>query len=222
MISSFPQIWYRHRVSSLVTTARTKGEQTRQTILDAAIERFGHDGFRSTSVAEVARGAEVGGTVAYTYFENKEALFLAALDEDVAGVINEAVTSILEPGADDAWRGTLIFTLIEALEQHPLARRVVAGLEPQATGRVIELPALADLRLAIADRLRSDQEAGLVRPDIDPDAVGSGSVTLFISLLMSTVQFGLDVVDVYGPDVMALLGAAIDPIPPEAQAADGT
>ena len=75
------------------------------------------------------------------------------MDEDVAGVINEAMASILEPGADDAWRGALMVTLIEALEHHPLARRVVAGLEPQVTGRVIELPALAELRLAIANRL---------------------------------------------------------------------
>ena len=206
----------------IATNARTKGEQTRQTILDAAVVRFGQDGFRSTSVAEVARDAEVGGTVAYAYFENKEALFLAALDEDVAGVINEAMASILEPGADDAWRGALMVTLIEALEHHPLARRVVAGLEPQVTGRVIELPALAELRLAIANRLRSDQAVGLVRRDIDPDAVGSGSVTLFISLLMSAVQFGLDVMDVYGPDVIALLGAAIDPMPTEAQTTGAT
>ncbi len=63
----------------------TKGAQTRQAILDAAIARFGRDGFRATSVADIARDATVGGTVAYAYFPNKEALFLAAIDEDAAG-----------------------------------------------------------------------------------------------------------------------------------------
>ena len=34
--------------------AATKGERTRRTILDAAIDRFGADGYRATSVATVA------------------------------------------------------------------------------------------------------------------------------------------------------------------------
>ncbi len=73
----------------------SKGEQTRQAILDAAIARFGREGFRATSVADIARDAGVGGTVAYAYFPNKEALFLAAIDEDAAGVISEGLTSVL-------------------------------------------------------------------------------------------------------------------------------
>ncbi len=195
------------------TATMTKGEQTRRAILDAAIERFGHDGFRSTSVAEIARAADVSGTLAYAYFENKEALFLAALDEDVAGVISEGVSTVLETSGDDSWRGTLIFTLIEAVGRHPLAERVLAGLEPTVTDRMIELPALEELRAALAGRLRADQVMGLVRPDIDPVSIGSGVVTIFISLLMSIVQYGSEGIDIYGPDVMAVLGAAIDLAP---------
>ena len=74
----------------------SKGAQTRAAILDAAIVRFGRDGYRATSVADIARDAGVGGTVAYAYFPNKEALFLAALDEDAANVIHEGVTTVLD------------------------------------------------------------------------------------------------------------------------------
>src|SRR5204863_5178743 len=133
--------------------AATKGERTRQAIIDAAIARFGRDGFRATSVADIARDAAVGGTVAYAYFPNKEALFLAAVDEDAAGVIREGASSFIEEGEPKDWRETLIFTLLEAVERHPLARRLLAGLEPEVTGRVLETPALADLRKACADRL---------------------------------------------------------------------
>ena len=70
---------------------RPKGEQTRRAILDAAIARFGREGYRATSVADIARDAGVGGTVAYAYFPNKEALFLAAIDEDAAAVISEGL-----------------------------------------------------------------------------------------------------------------------------------
>jgi AcrR family transcriptional regulator len=52
----------------------SKGERTREAILTAAIERFGREGYRATAVADIARDAGVGGTVAYSYFPSKEAL----------------------------------------------------------------------------------------------------------------------------------------------------
>lgn len=194
----------------MVAATTTKGEMSRQAILDAAVRRFGSDGFRSSSVADIARDAEVSGSLAYAYFASKEDLFLAALDQDVATLIDEGVSTILETPGDQTWRNTLIFSLIGALDDHPLARRVLAGLEPRATGRMIELPALNDLRQAMAERLRSDQAIGLVRSDIDLESMGRGIVSIYVSLLMAVVQFGNEGLEAYGPDVMNVLGAAID------------
>lgn len=191
------------------TESPTKGELTRAAILRAAIHRFGHSGFRSTSVAAIARDADVGSTLAYAYFDNKEALFLAALDEDTAGIINSGVRAILESDDKTQWRGELMTTLIASLDDHPLAKRVLAGLEPHVTDRMIELPALVELRSVVAERLRADQAAGLVRPGLDLVAIANGGVTIFISLLMSVVQFGGDGVATYGSDVMELIDAAV-------------
>ena len=191
----------------------TKGEQTRQAILDAAIARFGRDGYRSTSVADIARDASVGGTVAYSYFPNKEALFLAALDDDAAAVIHEGLPSLTDDSIAD-WRETLIFTLLAAVEAHPLARRVLAGLEPDVTDRVLEIPALAEFRKATAERIRAGQLAGTVRTDIDPVTIGHGIVSLLLSLLMSVVQVGGDVALAYRADVAAVFEAALDPPAP--------
>jgi AcrR family transcriptional regulator len=193
---------------------QTRGEQTRRAILDAAIARFGRDGYRATSVADIARDADVGGTLTYAYFPNKEALFLAALDEDAAAVIDEGVSSILEGEHPEAWRESLILTLVDAVERHPLARRVLAGLEPHVTSRMLDIPAMTELRKAIAERLRSDQASGRVRPDIDAVAVGNGAVVIVISVLMSVLQFGREGVAAYGPDVLAVFSAALDPIDP--------
>src|SRR5580700_10857971 len=93
-----------------------KGAQTRRAILAAAIARFGREGYRSTSVADIARDASVGGTVAYAYFPSKEALFLAAVDEDAAAVIHEGLSTAMAESAGPDWRQTLIFTLLGALE----------------------------------------------------------------------------------------------------------
>lgn len=186
-----------------------KGEQTRQAILEAAIARFGRDGYRATAVADIGRDAGVGGTVAYTYFGGKEALFLAAIDEDAAGVIHEGLSRISDSPSLLDWRQTLIFTLIEAVDRHPLARRLLAGLEPDVTERVLEIPALEQLRKTCQERLRADQLAGLVRHDIDPVAIGNGVVAIMLSLLMSVVQIGGTTALAYGADVTAVFEAAI-------------
>ena len=195
------------------TSELTKGERTRRAILDAAIARFGRDGFRATSVTDIARDAGVGGTVAYAYFPNKEALFFAAADEDAAGVIDEGVSSLIEDATPAAlWRQTLIFTLVGAVEQHPLARRLLAGLEPDVTGRVLEIPALQELRKACAERLRSEQLTGTIRPDIDPTTIANGVVSITLSLLMSVVQLGQDAAATYQSDVLAVFEAALAPL----------
>lgn len=195
-------------------STHSRGEQTRRAILDAAITRFGRDGYKSTSVADIARDAEVGGTLTYAYFPNKEALFLAALDEDAAAVIDEGVIHLLEKPNAKEWRETLILTLVDAVERHPLTRRVLSGLEPHVTGRMLEMPAMTELRKALAEKIRTDQAAGRVRHDIDPVTVGAGAVTITIAIIMSVLQFGREGVATYGPEVLAVFAAAFDPVDP--------
>ncbi len=193
------------------TTLTAKGARTRDAILAAAIERFGRDGYRATSVADIARDAQVGGSVAYAYFPNKESLFLAALDEDAAQAIREGVSHLLVEGGHERWHASLIPTLVEALSRHPLARRVVTGLEPTATDRVSEIPAMGELRQAVGERLRADQALGRVRRDIDPTPIGNGIVTITIALLMGALQVGVGALGDLGDDVWAVFSAALEP-----------
>ena len=193
----------------------TKGAQTRQAILKSAIDRFARDGFRATSVADIARDAGVSGTLAYNYFPNKEALFLAAVDEDAAGLIQLAVDHLHEFMGMDDWRASLLLTLLDAVNDHPLAKRLLGGLEPDVTGRVLEIPALEELRKVVAKRIRSEQLEDQMRSDIDPTLVGSGLVSIFLSLLMSVEQIGRDAIMPYAPGVIAVMEAAL--LPPSAR-----
>jgi AcrR family transcriptional regulator len=195
--------------------AETKGAQTRRAILGAAVARFGRDGYRATAVADIARDASVGGTVAYAYFPNKEALFLAAVDEDAAAVIQEGLATVRGEPDIRRWHDTLIFTLVAAVGRHPLARRLLAGLEPEVTVRVLEIPALNELRKACTELLRAGQAAGTVRPDIDPVAIGNGVIALMLSVLMSVTQLGSETAVTYSHDVGAVFEAAlVSPIEP--------
>ncbi len=196
--------------------SQTKGAQTRRAILDAAIARFGRDGYRSTSVADIARDAAVGGTVAYAYFPSKEALFLAAVDEDAAAVISQGLSAPSPTPTSRDWRSEP--------DLHPGRRRSTAtrspggswpGLEPEVTARVLEIPALGraaqGLRRAAARPSRSPAPSG---PTSTRPAIANGMVAIMLSLLMSVVQLGTDTATTYADDVAAVFEAALDPTPP--------
>jgi hypothetical protein len=106
--------------------------------------------------------------------------------------------------------------LVAAVDQHPLARRLLAGLEPEVTVRVLEIPALAELRKACTERLRAEQLTGSVRPDIDAAVVANGIVAITLSLLMSVVQLGNQAATTSASEVAAVFRAALEHRPADA------
>ena len=190
--------------------ADSKGERTRARLLEEAIRRFAADGFRGTSVAAVARDAGVTPTAVYAYFPNKEALFEAAVDADSMGLIVESLTALAPTGGDfgDAWPA-FIQALFAGLDAHPLARRVLAGHEREALVRLLNLPALTDLRAVVAASLATGQEEGDVRSTVPPAVLALGFETIVLSLLMSTLIVG-EVDPARQDSVFAVMAAAID------------
>jgi AcrR family transcriptional regulator len=203
---------------TIAAPSMTKGQRTRHVLLDAAIARFGRDGYRDTALAAIARDAHLSGTAAYAYFRNKEALFVAAVDEDAAAVIREGLSTLDDDVDVDHWRETLIFALASAVDRHPLARRILGGLEPEFSVRLLTIPALEQLREASRERIRRQQAAGVVRGDIEAEPIANGLVAIVLSLLMSLVQTGTDPAALVGRDVAAVIEAALRP--PRALAAD--
>ncbi|GAA3214779.1 hypothetical protein GCM10010468_35720 [Actinocorallia longicatena] len=188
-----------------------KGERTRQALLDAAVARFGRDGYQRTSIADINRDAGLSGTAAYAYFANKEELFLAAVDADATPVIEAGLAALTGDITLDNWRGALIIGLLDGLERHPLARRIVAGLEPEFTVRLLMIPALDELRAEHARRIRTLQATGQVRFDIDPDQISRGMVPIVMSLLMALLQTRSTPAAFLGPDVAAVFDAILLP-----------
>jgi TetR/AcrR family transcriptional repressor of nem operon len=191
----------------------SKGERTRRSILQAAIVRFAREGYRATSLTSVARDAGLSPSAIYPYFPNKEALFVAAVDEDAAAEIEDGMAGVGDEDIIGDWRHVIV-GFLDALEKHPLARRVLAGLEPEFTVRLIDIPALDQLRKGLADNLQSLQMSGRVRDDLDARAMASGFLTIWLSLLMSLVQTGSKPVDLLGEDVVAVFDAAMRPVGP--------
>lgn len=189
----------------------TKGDRTRTQLLNAAVERFGKDGLQATSVADISRDVAVARSAPYVYFENKEDLFYQALDHDAAGAIAGCLAVVFGEQHDGDWTAELFETFVRTIDNHPLARRVLGGLEPAVTARALQSPAIEDLRAAVTDRLRNDQIAGRVRHDIAVDEVAGALVTIILALLMAIIQLGPDSVDAIRPDhLSALVHAALN------------
>jgi AcrR family transcriptional regulator len=189
----------------------TKGDRTRQALLKAAVVRFAREGFRGTSVADVCRDAGLSTTASYPYFANKEAIFVAAVDEDVAGLIDAAVSFVAMSEDAEHWARSMMRGLLGRLAEHPLAGRILRGLEPDFTMRLLHIPALEELRKSVTELIRVEQVEGVVRRDIDPAQTANGMVVIVISLLMAATQTGAGGIDQVVGDVESVLHAATRP-----------
>ena len=199
------------RVTQPLTVAPGKGERTRQRLLDIAVRRFAADGFRRTSVSDIAREAGLTPAAAYAYFAGKDGLFQAAVDADASALI-EAARSAGNRGTSVRDQLFLFVTeLRERVDDYPLARRVLSGLEPEVAARLVIIPSLVALTAGLADELAEAQETGEVRGDVDPAELAVGLETFVLALLMAELQTGLTVEPEREAGVLATMDAALRP-----------
>jgi AcrR family transcriptional regulator len=198
-------------VAQSLPVAPGKGERTRRRLLEIAVRRFAVDGFRRTSVSDISREAGLTPAAAYAYFAGKEGLFQAAVDAD-AGALIEAARSAASEGAS-AREQLFLFVgeLRERVDDHPLARRVLSGLEPEVAARLLTIPSLVSLTAALADELTGAQAASDIRADVDPAEVAVGLETIVLALLMAELQTGLTVEPERQAGVLAVMDAALRP-----------
>ncbi|WP_040167566.1 TetR/AcrR family transcriptional regulator [Microbacterium gorillae] len=156
--------------------AYAKGVARRQEILDRAIEVFRDRGASGTSLRSIAEALGVSHAALLHYFDSREQLLVAVYEhherrrrEDpddpdpdgaadaVTAMVNAATANVAVPG------------LVE------LYTTLVAGsLEANSTAARDFFTARFDaVRAGTAERLRRDQAAGLIRADVDPDAIAA-------------------------------------------------
>lgn len=138
-----------------------RGEKTRRKILDAARAEFGTRGFAETGITEITRTAKVALGTFYTYFDSKEEVF-RALVQDMSEQVRLAVAPVLTEG-----RGTL-----EA-EERALAAFLAFVGKHQQVYRIIDEAEFVDpagfrahyenTAARIAERLAEGAAAGVVK-----------------------------------------------------------
>jgi TetR/AcrR family transcriptional regulator len=114
--------------------SRGRPEQSRAAILQAAVREFSREGVAGARIDAIARSARVNKALLYYYFEDKEALYSAVLDQVFGGLtvaVNAAFASIVPPREKILAYVRAHFDYVAA---HPLYPRIVQG-EMMSAGR---------------------------------------------------------------------------------------
>ena len=183
---------------------RLSGEDRRASIIAAARPVFAHHGFHGTSTAEIAAAATCSEPTLYKHFDSKAALFAAVL-VDASAEMKRRVAAALD-GADDrfaAFIGLMRDVLAEPgfaelVRLRSLAMTMVDDpLVHEALRQGVE-----GQQRTVAAAVRSAQERGSVRTDVDAEAIG------WIAVGFSLVSSFRNAID--GPAGLAGMASTLD------------
>lgn len=164
----------------------SKGERTRQALIDTTVELLGTHGLRDVSVADVARGAQTSPATFYVYFRGVPEVVLAAL-EDAPQTSPELEALIAkdwqEPGALERARA-FVDAYCELWNRHGTVFRVrnLAAEEGDARFYQARMAAAAPMMAALTAQIERAQAAGAVPADLRPRAC-AGTILMMLERL---------------------------------------
>jgi len=111
-------------------TPRTeRGRRTHRALLDAAAQEFGACGFHATGITDITRRAGVALGSFYTYFESKEAIF-RALVNDLSAQVKARVAPGVSAAPDAAARErAALDAFLGFVREHQLIYRIIDEAE---------------------------------------------------------------------------------------------
>jgi AcrR family transcriptional regulator len=147
-------------------TPRTeRGRRTLRALLDAAAAEFGEKGFHETSVVSITARAGVALGSFYTYFDSKEVLF-RALVQDMSAQVRDYVAPVMAQASDgiDA-EGKAFAAFLDFARQHKEIYRIIDEAEFVAPEAYRDHYATTVKR--VVERLRAAEARGEVAGPID-------------------------------------------------------
>ncbi len=161
-------------------------DKTRQDILEAALWEIYRHGFQGASIDQIVARTGVTKGALYHHFPNKLALGYSVVDEVIRAWITDRWLRPLREAKDpvSGLRNALEEVLASASDEMlslgcPL-NNLMQEMSPLDEGFRQRLQRVGDeWRQGVADQLREGQEAGLVRRDLDPDAMAAFLVASF-------------------------------------------
>jgi TetR/AcrR family transcriptional regulator len=190
--------------------SRGRPEQSRAAILQAAVGEFSREGVAGARIDAIARAARVNKALLYYYFEDKEALYGAVLDQVFGGLTSAVQAALSRPLPPRERILAYVCAHFDYVASHPLFPRIVQGEMMRAgRGGATRLERVVrqyfrPLFGNLAAVLGEGQASGEFRP-VDP--------LQFIPSMISVIIFYFN----SAPVMRAMTGA--DPLAPERVAA---
>lgn len=164
----------------------SKGERTRQALIDTTIELLGTQGLRDVSVADVARGAQTSPATFYVYFRGVPEVVLAALEDapQTSAELEELMAQDWRaPGALERARA-FVDAYCELWNCHGIVFRVrnLAAEEGDERFYKARMTAATPMMTALTVQIERAQAAGAIPADLRPRAC-AGTILMMLERL---------------------------------------
>ena len=170
-------------------------ETRRQQILDAARRCFSRDGFHNTTTADIVRESGVSQGTLYLYFTTKDDIILALSDDRHQA---EAFVSALAKSEQDPIEGLALLLELYGASLSDPHKVDVRRVGVQGWAEALRNPGvlarmetnIAAVRQGIIRMIERGQADGLIRPEVEPEAVARVLVAIFQGLTLQATLHG--------------------------------
>jgi AcrR family transcriptional regulator len=172
-------------------TERRRSELRRAQILSAAADCFRRHGFHGASIAQISRAAGMSAGHIYHYFESKEAIIAAIVEQDLARVLT--LTAELRSARDvqDAMIARVAKGVAEQLDPSAAALRLEIVAEATRNPGIAAMVRSADRRSleGLTETIRSARlVAGHADSGLDTEALAEVVAAMFEGLQIRAVR----------------------------------
>lgn len=193
------------RKDSMSSTGK-KGEQTRQRILDSALELFATQGFPLTRVKDIAATADVSEPLLYKYFKSKKDIYLTLLNTlagDIDKIWDQAESTHQKP--EDILRVGGLSFCASVTTKKTGAAIIFRTLTETSMSEVVEFSKNTQVRIhdRIQKHIETGVKAGTFRSDIDAGLaawqfMSIGYTSSLLSVLGLDDQMGVEKIMSWG------------------------
>lgn len=197
------------------TKKRRSREETRQKLLDSALQVFARNGYERATVDEIVREAGFSKGAFYVHFETKEDLFWEMLEERITAQ-QETFRLAVDPSLSVAENEQRILEQAFNMSAHPLGPAVILEFTAHGMRNEKVREQLSKMyerwHSFVAETLTAGQELGVVRKDIDLTLLASTIMALFEGSMIQS-RFAPDSLrlDRKVEDLSALIAELISP-----------
>jgi TetR/AcrR family transcriptional regulator len=166
----------------------------RDAILAAAEELFARQGFKATTIKQLAGAAGVNSALLYYYFTDKENLYHEVLNRLISGFAAAGIRRLEQPVRPDEALRQFVVGQVEFMLGHPrVARLVVREMVDHEAAHAEQ--AIATLAAGLFERLRDlialGQSQGIFRSDVDPRFAAVSTVSQVAYVFVARPAIGI-------------------------------